>query len=271
MKLKMNWKAKKTLFIDLDGTLLDVNNNSLLSVGKSNLFALKKAREKGLTIVVSSGRFGKSSKPFLDVIKPDYAVLCNGAIIEKDNQILESKQVVSSDTAKIIEFCKANSLTIKFNDSKNCYGNIESKESEYVNKKLSYTKIGEYEDIPVSDNFKIVLWGKSVETMWPLCKQLNKDIETISAAISTEGYTIEITNKLATKGIGNMYVVEKLLKQTAEQAVHIGDSMNDFSVVDFMDLVAMENAPESLKSRAKYVGPHYKEGGFAKIIDLMVD
>lgn len=262
----MELKDKKFLFIDLDGTLLDSEKDGSPFISQKNLDALNLARENGLEIIVSSGRFGKSSQKYIDAINPRYAVLCNGAVIQKNNRTIHEEGVEVNLIEKLIAYAQKHELTIKFDDRKHCFGYIDSKESQYVNKLLSYRHRGDYELINVRSRYKIVLWGKDLHTMEQISKDVVKEVPGIMAAISTEGYTIEITNENATKGNGNSYIINQFFGSNFKQSVHIGDSMNDETVVPQIELIAMSNAPEALKKVASHIGPHYKDAGVAKLI-----
>ncbi|MGL4357106.1 MAG: HAD hydrolase family protein, partial [Cetobacterium sp.] len=51
-------------------------------------------------------------------------------------------------------------------------------------------------------------------------------------------------------------------------SVHIGDSMNDTSTINYLGaLIAMENSSQHLLNVATHIGPNYKNGGLAKVFD----
>jgi hydroxymethylpyrimidine pyrophosphatase-like HAD family hydrolase len=48
--------------------------------------------------------------------------------------------------------------------------------------------------------------------------------------------------------------------------LHIGDSMNDSTCVDYMKVVAMKNSSKDFHNLTDLKGPHYKNGGLAKVL-----
>ena len=267
----MNLKEKKVLFIDLDGTLLDTRNENTVYPSKENIKALERANKAGIKTIISTGRSGNGVKLYLDLFKPKFAVLGNGALIYKNGEIIEEKRFSKRQVIQIIEFAKANSLTIKVDDSQTCYGS-ESWICQKISSKLSLQNVRGYYLSSQKPYYKFVMWGKIKKSaMKQLADELKLKVSDISVVTSAKGYTIEVTHKDATKGKGNYYVAKKLLRlKNMDQVAHIGDSMNDSTAAEKMDLIAMKNSPKSLKELAAHVGPHYKKGGIAKLIDQML-
>ena len=77
----------KLIAIDLDGTLL----NSYGEISEENKKAIKKAREKGIEVVLASGRMASSIKSFANEIGANnYVIAGNGALVidVQNNEIL---------------------------------------------------------------------------------------------------------------------------------------------------------------------------------------
>ena len=99
----------KLLAIDLDGTLL----NSYGTISNKNKQAIKKAKEKGIEVVIASGRHITSVKSFAKEINAeDYSICGNGAILYdmKNDKILYNKFIEKDKILEIIQMCEQNSI-----------------------------------------------------------------------------------------------------------------------------------------------------------------
>lgn len=100
----------KLIAIDLDGTLL----NSYGEVQEDTKVSIKKAIEKGVEIVITSGRPIDSIKTIAKEIGSDnYFIAGNGAIIydiKKDNFLYEN-YMTKQKILEIIKICEENSIS----------------------------------------------------------------------------------------------------------------------------------------------------------------
>lgn len=260
----LDFTTIKAVFIDLDGTLLDEKNDH---ISTANLQAIHKL-QKVTNVILSTGRMGQNLNKYLKITKVKYAVAANGSqIIDAHNNEIIWSQVLDSKSVNFaLEYAKNHGLAFKFNDEKTAHG-VKGLLSKIVCKVLGY-KVVKSRHLKTQPIYKLVLWGKSKRKISKLAQQLKKILTNTSIVTSTRGYTMEITHFQATKGHGNQYIWKNLLQiHDIKKTVHIGDSMNDSTVIGFVgNLVVMKNSPSSLIKVADYLGPHYKNGGFAKIL-----
>jgi Cof subfamily protein (haloacid dehalogenase superfamily) len=73
----------KIYFFDIDNTLLDHRTKAIPDSALAAIAALKRA---GHTVVIATGRSYGHAKPFIDQIRPSYAITQNGARILKDER-----------------------------------------------------------------------------------------------------------------------------------------------------------------------------------------
>ncbi len=254
----------KVFFIDLDGTLLDEKHRE---ISPTNLQAIHKL-QKTANVILSTGRMGQNLTKYIKLTKVKYAVAANGAqILDSDGKIIWSKMLDQKTIKFVFEFAHKNGLSFKVDDEKIAYG-VKGFLSGWISRALDY-KISKHRNFDSKGLYKIVLWGKSKRKIKHFINDLKKILVNASLVSSTRGYTIEITHKQATKGFGNEFVWKNLLHiKDIKQTAHIGDSMNDSTVIGFVGIfVAMANSPRFLIKLADYVGPHYKNAGFAKLIN----
>ncbi|NQZ65624.1 MAG: Cof-type HAD-IIB family hydrolase [Mycoplasmatales bacterium] len=255
----------KAYFIDLDGTLLDVKEKHSHKISKMNLEALERAKKSGKEIVISTGRSGNQAKKYLEMVDYTYAVTGNGSIILKKNEIIQSIKISLKDSLLLIDFAKKHGLILKVDDSRTAYGSF-GKFQTFLTKRIRFHPVKHFNIEMHKQYNKIVLWGLSKVKMKKVLKLLREKLPNLSIVSMGRGYVLEVSDITATKGLGNMFVANKLgLK--SEEIIHIGDSMNDSTVVPHMRLIAMGNASKELKKMADFIGPNYKNGGVAKILN----
>lgn len=254
----------KVFFIDLDGTLLDEKHHE---ISPTNLQAIHKLQKKA-NVILSTGRLGQNLSKYMKLTKVKYAVAGNGSqIVNSEGKVLWSKPIDQKTVKFVLDFAKKTGLSFKVDDGKTAYG-VKGIISRLICRLLRY-KILKHRNFDLRGIYKLVLWGKNKYKMQRFVKKLKKVLVNASLVTSTRGYTIEITHHQATKGFGNEFVWKQLLHiNDIKKTAHIGDSMNDSTVIGFVGMmVAMKNSPRDLIKIADYVGPHYKKGGFAKLIN----
>ena len=268
IKEEINQDAEtKVYFIDLDGTLLDTKDiHGKHSISKRNLEAIAKVQSEGKTVVVSTGR-AFDAQTWLKMVNSPYAVLSNGAIVVVEDKIVRHLKLTVRQALQIHEFAWKNRLAFKLNDQAIAYG-VFSKFQKFITKKLNFIPMENYNFEMHKEYTKFVLWGRSRIVISKLAKSLQEKMPEASVVTSMGGYTIEITNKEATKGNANEWLAKHVLHVKKENTMHIGDTMNDSTAVGHVGkLVAMKNADLKLKALTPYRGPHYKNGGVAKVLE----
>ena len=107
----------KLIAIDLDGTLL----NTYGEISKENKEALKKAKQKGIEIVITSGRTSSSVEWIANEIGAEnYAIKGNGAFIVdlKNKQIIYNESIPNEKVLEIIKLCEENQMYYVLNTTK---------------------------------------------------------------------------------------------------------------------------------------------------------
>lgn len=99
----------KLIAIDLDGTLLDSNG----FISEENKKAISLAQEKGIEVIIASGRSKDSVKNFANEINSKkFLIAGNGALaydMQKNKDIYD-KSINKSDVLKILKICEENSI-----------------------------------------------------------------------------------------------------------------------------------------------------------------
>ncbi|MGL5521876.1 MAG: Cof-type HAD-IIB family hydrolase [Metamycoplasmataceae bacterium] len=265
--MRINFKGKyihpDAIFLDLDGTLLDDKKNL---ISNENLEAIKKEQMTSKVFIATGRKYGKIVKEVMQLINIDYAICQNGAlIIDKTGKKILEILIEHSDAAEIIKFAKRHNLVVIINSEKKLYS---KRFALKLAKIFSPKKFFSFKDLNIENKeiHKIVLAGSLKDKMYGLYSILKKEFPSLSYCLSGDDYVIEITSLHATKGIAANFLCDVLALDN-NKSVHIGDSLNDASTLNFLyTMIAMGNSSEHLKEIVKNIGPDYKKGGVAKIL-----
>jgi len=89
----------KAVILDLDGTLL----RSDRTVSEKTLAVLDECKKRGMIVVVATARFWFKAEPFLDIIKPDYALLADGTMIFRKGELIHGFPMDSDKSEDLIK------------------------------------------------------------------------------------------------------------------------------------------------------------------------
>ncbi|MCX8958421.1 sugar-phosphatase [Erwinia psidii] len=267
--------AIKLIAIDMDGTLLNPQHEVTPRVKE----ALRAARDKGVAIVLATGR------PFIGVLRylieldlqqeGQYCITNNGALVQ---------QAATGD-------CVAE-VTLNYDDYR--YFEKLSRELgvhfQALTKSLLFTANKDISEFTVHESFLtgIPLRYRSVEEMdrsatFPKLMMIDPP-EILNDAIGripqeahdrytimkSSPYYLEILHRQVNKGAGVKILAERL-GLVREEVMAIGDQENDLAMLDFAGTgVAMGNAIASVKSAAQFITKTNQQDGVAHAIETFV-
>ncbi|MBR3152822.1 MAG: HAD family phosphatase [Clostridia bacterium] len=287
----------KLIAVDLDGTLL----NSYGEITEKTKNAIKKALDKGIEVVLASGRPIASVETLSNEIGANkYLISGNGAIVYdiENKEIIYDKFLSKKQLLNIIDICEENSI----------YYNVYS-ENEVITKALSYntlfyhkenehkeeekrTNINIVSDVKdyilksENENYlKVTVCDQNQIIFNSITKKLRNisDIDVLDVAhmsrktiksgtekVSVEYFYTEITNK----NVNKWTALEDLLNRLnikKEEVIGIGDNINDKELVEEVGLgVAMGNSSPMIKEIANYIAPDNNSDGVAEVIERFV-
>ncbi|BDX52449.1 haloacid dehalogenase [Metamycoplasma equirhinis] len=256
----------KAYFLDMDGTYLD-KPKSPEKISAENIEIAKNLNDQNIPVILSTGRTNSDFVLELaNKINSPYVICQNGGlIVDNKNNILIKNQIKKDLVLKIIEILKREKLFFIFNSSSDIFGTTKRLSicRPWIKKLNSHT----YDEIPqITSVTKILTFGKTPGGTRKLKDKLEKEFFNLKFHIVSRGWTIEINDMNATKGIADEYVC-KLLNIDPKQTVHFGDSGNDIVTKEYLGaFIAMKNSPTNIKKQATIVGKNYKRGGIAKTI-----
>ena len=287
----------KLVAIDLDGTML----NQYGIITEKTKKAISKAQEKGVEVMIASGRAITSVKRFSKEINSNkYFISGNGAITYdiKNNKILYENILSKTKALKIIKICEENSI----------YYNVYT-ENGIIAKNLSYNTLYYYKDnltkpdenrthINIVENvydyfeqreekiLKIMICDEHKTVFNSIVRKLKElseievlEVSHMSRKIIKQG-TDEIAleyfyTEVSAKDVDKWNALEEiigLMNISKEEVVTIGDNANDLKMITNAGLgVAMGESAPYVKQSADLIAPTNDEDGVAIILNKIFD
>lgn len=263
----------KLICCDLDGTLL----NSRRNIDRESIRVMKKLREKGLNIAITTGRACFDAKNHADELGENiYYMGSNGAVIGyRDDIIFES---VMSDDEKLKLLAISNTLNLKptFVTSDMIYvGSF----IHYIIHRYFYTKSNSEQMVTYISNLKKmkkIIMNEKIKVhkvmIIPKSKTLGRSVKSHVEALDafelaiTPGNCFEITGRGTSKGTG-VQVLADYLKIDVTEVIAFGDSQNDMDMLRTVGCgVAMANASDEVKNIADRVTKSNDDNGVIEIL-----
>lgn len=268
----MNYKL---IALDIDGTL--INSSHQLTEGVKE--SIRRAKEKGVKVVLCTGRPLKGVEKFLDELNlkesGDYAATFNGALV----QDTFTKNPVSHLTLGYNDLVDLYNLSLELGSRSHFY---DTKTVYTFNKDISdYTILECYltgahlnsttlEEVPKDIAMSKFMMIDHPEIIDECIKKIPKSyFEKYTIVRSTPSF-LEFLNPKANKGAGIELLAKELgIKQ--EEVICVGDAGNDKHMIEYAGLgVAMGNANDDIKDLADYITLSNDEDGVAHVIKKFI-
>jgi Cof subfamily protein (haloacid dehalogenase superfamily) len=260
----------KLMAVDIDGTLL----NDKGEITTATIDAIKKGVEEGLVFTIASGRPIQGIEYLNNLLNLDVPLITyNGAkiIMSKSKEVIFEQKLGYEYAIKILELGEKNNVTMMVWKDDKLYVN---KLNERVEK---YTKITAVQPILMEDSNETIKTGVTKILWYDDVEKIGKYIEQIKDLLgdkinyhTSQPYFLEFNDKNASKALAMEKMGEHYgIKQS--EMIAIGDGFNDLSMIEYAGLgVAMENAPEAIKSKADYITLSNNEDGIANVINEFI-
>lgn len=286
----------KLVAIDLDGTML----NSYGIVTQNTKEVIKKVQEKGIEVIIASGRPIDSIKTIAKEIESEnYFISGNGAILYdiKKDEIIYENILKKAKTLDIIKICEENSI----------YYNIYT-EKEILAKSLNYNVLYYYKEnldkeeknkthIKIVEDLykyleernekiiKITICDKNKSIFNSILKKLKTidDIEVLEVSHmsrkmirqGTEEVPIEyFYTEISAKNVDKWYAIEMLAEKLnikKEEIVAIGDNVNDEKMIKEAGLgIAMGQSLPKITKISNYTTNNNNEEGVANALKYII-
>ena len=271
----------KMICIDIDGTLIRPDHT--LSV--ETIKAIRRARDKGVMIVLSTGRMYRSARLYADELELDFPIIsANGSYVrdKATSEIIYEKNLSKDDLTFIMEVLDKYGVKINFYNKDTMY---ISEHRDYVSRYEALSKTLPPEkrieikyitkEYPMNDF--IEEFGGYIQKgiVFPnegIISAIRNEVaeNKLLKVVSSGDDNIEFTSHLADKGLG-VLALAKARNIKPSEIICIGDSENDLSMLKIAGLaVAMGNAIPEVKEAAEYITDTNVNDGVAKMINKFI-
>jgi len=258
------------LAFDLDGTL--VNDAGVIS--DFTLETLQALMERGVKVTTASGRhYLTQQEPITRLgLKGPY-IASNGAIIcnSVDDSILYSKTIDPEAIRRFCAFASNEGLHFCFQTLDSLYFTRDNpRAARFMNAGLNQQSVyflpKNYTEFP-EPIFKVVIHVTTSEQTEKLAQYLEREPDVVPTLSNKNIF--EINPKGTSKGDGIAWVAD-YYGIPLEEVCAFGDYDNDISALEKVGLpIAMGNATDNLKAKARYITDTNNNDGVAKaLIDL---
>ena len=246
----------KLIALDIDGTLLNSSNQITDNVKE----AIKKSKEKGVKVVLCTGRPLKGVEDFLEELnlkeEGDYVTTFNGALV----QDAYTGKPISHLTLDYNDLCDLYNLSLKigsrshFYDTKTVYTfNLDVSDYTILESYLTgaHLNVTTLDKVPKDIGMSKFMMIDHPEILDECIKKIPEEYYEKYTIVRSTPFFLEILNKNAN--------------------ICVGDAGNDKHMIEYAGLgVAMGNATDEIKEIANYVTRTNDEDGVAHVIDKFI-
>lgn len=255
--------------IDLDGTLLHDD----MTISGYTRDIIKKAEEKGVRIVIATGRMWSSAQPLArELSLGDVPVICyTGAwIVMCESKTILLKEGIPRETAeRILRLAKQNEWLIQVSYEDTLYGEApfatEEKYRKYRTGETVY--LGEALYHPSYDPTRIIFIDPSLEKRKRIRKKIEQEFGDIVDVVFPGDDFVDVHKKNISKGSA-LKILCRFWKARPEQIVSFGNTENDVPMFHVSGLsYAVANADPAAKEAADRLCPSNNEDGVARVLE----
>lgn len=271
----------KMVGLDLDGTTLKYGD----VLSERTLDTFRRAKEKGVHIVIATGRTGRSLPPVLfDVPEIEYVITSNGAHIIRleDMRTIYEDIIKPEDVSIVVERVRAIGYVFEaFVDGtayidRVVYEGMQREPEKYKYRDIEYvlrtrTPIEDIYSFTEShgnriENISITFEGEDDR------RRIFNELGEVEGLTLTSSFpnNIEIGGSTTSKAQALMHLLD-MLHLTPENLMTCGDSPNDGKMIELAEVgVAMADSHPYILGIADYVTDTCFEDGVAKAIERFV-
>lgn len=262
----------KLVAIDIDGTLIDSNH----VISKENKDAIKEAMDKGIKVILCTGRMVSSAYDHAITLKINCPmVFMNGSLVKNpfNEETVSSITIGEEKANEIMDILEEYKVIPNFYTEYTMYISQDLERykkyfsSEKTDEKYSIVEVKNFKEarevIKKEKNFyKFIFFPKEKNE---IIKEKLRKVKGLEVCSSSKD-NIELTGKGATKG-NAVVILGKYFSIERDEIMVIGDSENDLSMfLEVKNSVAMGNAIDTIKKIAKHITLSNEESGVGKAI-----
>ncbi len=260
----------KLIALDLDGTLL----NSKKEIPSDNLQALLEAQEKGLKIIIASGRTVQGMRHIAEELNlkqyGGFLICFNGGLIMnyQTGEIIFQKLLDAQYLPYLYECSKKYGFQIlSYKDGQIVAENSEDKYVQYISfaNRMPILKVEHFLDVVNFPEPKCLIVGDP-EPLHKLELEMSTHLDGKMNILRSDPFILELLPYGIDKSKGLSNLLEKT-GITREELIACGDGYNDLEMIRYAGLgVAMDNAQPAVKEVADYITCSNEDSGVAEVL-----
>ncbi|CDQ38974.1 MULTISPECIES: Cof-type HAD-IIB family hydrolase [Virgibacillus] len=241
-------KVIRLIALDMDGTLLTNEHK----VSKATRKAIAEAMDKGVHVVLSTGRGLQSCYPYAESLQlTSFMVTANGGEIwTVEKELVEQHLLATDKIEKMYDLAIELGLSSWMISTDGVYRN--TKPEDFHEHKWLKFGCESYDKDKLNQMMKELSYMKDLE----LTNSLPTNMEVNPKGVSKARALHTVCSKLGV---------------TMEEMMAVGDSLNDMKMIQEAGIgVAMGNAQDAIKQAADFVTDTNNQDGVAKVIERFV-
>jgi 5-amino-6-(5-phospho-D-ribitylamino)uracil phosphatase len=240
----------KLIALDMDGTL--VNHEG--EVSPENEMAIQRAKEKGVHVVLSTGRSLRTCRDISDQLgRSSYLITVNGGEIYDHDYNLVDTTPLDKNLVKLLWTLKEKHNVYYWSSTTQGIFNTHNPFDQDIDT-YDWLKFGF--DIQDDEVRKVVMDELMKNEALEITNSSPTNIEINPAGVNKAAALVKVC---------------KWLDLSMEEVMAVGDSMNDIAMIRESGFgVAMGNAQEKVKKAADWVTGHHTDHGVAQAIDRVL-
>lgn len=260
------------LVLDMDDTLL-TDDHKISERNKEMLF---KAKEKGVHVILASGRPTPAMLAYAKELKLDgldnYMISFNGAVITnlKDNSVFFEQMLSQQQIHELYDYSLRNKAHIITYLDGEIISETDSEfiEIEKVITGMPHNKVKSFKDRVTSAAVKCILLEEP-----SYLKTLEIDLKAAMPHLSvsmSKPFFLEVAQNGIDKAASLKLLAEKLnIKQS--EIIAVGNAGNDLSMIEYAGLgVWVANVTPELRDRANVIVASNNDDGVAEVIERFI-
>lgn len=262
----MNYKM---LVVDLDDTLLTDDHK----ISKRNKELLMKAQEKGVTLVLASGRPTTAMINYAYELEMErfgsYIISFNGAVITDmaSEETIFERSLTKDEVHSLHDFSLKHRVHI-ITYAKN--GIVTESESEYINIEKDLTGlplhiVPSFKEEVDSPTVKCILLDEPdrLKKIEAILKEERKDL----SVATSKPFFLEVMPQGIDKA-ASIDTLAKRLNINREEVIAVGNAGNDLTMIEYAGLgVWVDNVTPELRDKADFIVASNMNDGVAEVVE----
>ncbi len=248
---------KKILFFDIDNTILPEGCDV---VAQKTVDIINKLKANGHVVFLCTGRNEKSAMKIINQLQMENYITSNGQKIVIEGKEHYTSYYLEAEVQKITkEISKyTKHYAVETKDGILTENTEDGKELAKMIKGHGIVHVNSVDFIPFTHVFQVWSFGSRDEI-----DQVENNLSEQFVGHRWTENAIEICKENISKGTAIQQV--KDIYGTGYQTFGFGDSVNDFSMFEYVDVkIAMSNAIHKLKLQSDYIAGDVKDAGIEK-------